>query len=250
MKQGLFSLQGAFYFAKRQPNGKPGVSVWAGSVDEATLNLASTPVDKKETFSGSRGLYGRMYSDKTATLSGVMAEWSLRNLALLLHSTPVADAGGSVSGEALPAGLVNGDIIVLDQPYASSLVLTDTATPTPATVDEAHYEFAGHNQRAIRLLDVAGYTQPFSAAYTAAAYNNIGFFKNVPEEVYLIFDGIDTESGQPVVIDLFRTQFDPIANLALLNAEFGTLPFNAAVMYDPLNAADGGYARLLAKTAS
>ncbi|KAF7600624.1 MAG: hypothetical protein CGU29_01465 [Candidatus Dactylopiibacterium carminicum] len=250
MKQGLYSLQGEFHFAKRQANGKPGISVWAGNVAEATLNLGVTAVDKKETFSGSRGLYGRMYSDKTATLSGVLDEWSIRNLALLLHSESIDEAGGSVTGEEFPDDLVDGDIIMLDQPYASGLVLTDSATPTAATVDTDRYEFAGHNQRAIRLLDVSGHVQPFSAAYTAASYDNIGFFKNVPEEIYLIFDGIDTESDQPVIIDCFRVQFDPVANLALLNPEYGSLPFNAALMYDPRNAADGGYARLLAKKSS
>lgn len=247
MNRDLYSLQGYLLAAKRQSSGKPGAAVWVGNVPELTLNMSNTAVDKKESFSGARGLYGRMYTEKGATLSGQFDEWSLRNLALLLHSQHLADAGGSVTGDVFPTGLVAGDIISLDQPYASSLVISDATDPTPVVVDTDHYEFIGHNQRSVRLLDVTGYTQPFSAAYTAAAYNNIGFFKSAPEEVYLIFDGIDTESGQAVMIDLFRVQFDPLSNLALLNEEYGSLPFNAACMFDAANVTDGGYARMLSK---
>lgn len=252
MNQGLYSLQGNLWIAKRLASGKPGAAVWAGNMPEATLEMSVSNVDKRESFSGSRGLYGRMYSERGAVLNGIFDEWSLRNLALLLHSKAEAEAGGSVTGEVFPADLVEGDIVTLDHPYATDLVIEDS-TGSPVTVDPEHYEFAGHNQRQVRLLDVDTYTQPFVANYTYAAYDSLDFFSETPEEVYLIFDGIDTESGQAITIDMFRAQFDPLGNLALINEEYGSLPFSAAMLFDARNMASngrGGYARIRAKTPS
>ncbi len=249
MNRNLFSLQGYVRIGKRKTNGRPGQTFWAGNVPEATLELTAESSDKKESFSGNRGKYHRMYTERGGTFSGTFDEWSLRVLGLMLHSQQMSTASGSVSNEAFPTSLVVGDEIALDHPYASSLVLTDS-TGSPVTVDTDDYELIGHNDRIVRIKGLASYTQPFKAAYTYAAYNTLDFFSQNPEEVYVVFDGIDTEYNQPVLIDLFRTQFNPVTGLGLINEELGSLPFSAELLFDPLNVDEngkGGYARFLSK---
>ncbi|MTI74727.1 MAG: hypothetical protein FH747_13895 [Stenotrophomonas sp.] len=252
MNRNLFSLQGYIKAGLRNAaTGKPGPLFWLGNVPEATLEITVESADKRESFSGNRGLYKRMYTQRGGTFSGSMDEWSLKNLALLLHSQSANVASSPVTAEAFPAALVDGDEVLLAHPYAASLVITDSTSGTPLTVDPDDYELVGHNSRIVQLKNVASYVQPFKAAYTPAAYDKLDFFSKEPDEIYVVFDGIDTEYNVPVEIDLFRAQFAPLANFAMINEEFGNLPFSAELLFDSLNTdsnGKGGYARLLSKS--
>lgn len=251
MNRQLFSLQGYIRAGTRNATtGRPGAMFWLGNVPEATLELTVESADKRESFSGNRGLYKRMYTQRGGTFSGSMDEWSLSNLALLLHSAAVPVAASTASGEAFPSALVAGDQVLLAHPHASSLVITDSAG-SPVTVDAEDYALIGHNDRVVEIIDPTGYTQPFNAAYSYAAYDTLDVFANDPAEIYVVFDGIDTENNDPVEIDLFRAQFAPLGSFGLINEEFGSLPFSAELLFDSLNVdanGKGGFARLLSKT--
>lgn len=250
----LFSLQGYIRIATRLPSGKAGKSWWAGNVPEATLELGAEFARKTESFTGGRTPYGKRKTSQTGRFTGTFDEWSAKNLALGLHSAVLATATGTVTGEVLPGGLAVGDQVRLDHPYASDLVLTDS-TGSPVTVDIDDYELVGHNANVIDILGLGSpaYVQPLRAAYDYEAYSSLEVFAEEPEEVFVIFDGIDTETNSPVLIDLFRTSFDPFTNFALINAEYGSLPFGADVLYDPLNAlpsGKGGFAKIRQKAAA
>ena len=250
MNRNLFSLQGYIRAgARNATTGKPGPMFWLGNVPEATLEISVETAEKRESFSGNRGLYKRMYTQRGGTFAGTMDEWSLKNLALMLHSVSVPVVAGSASAETFPTGLVAGDQVMLGHPNASALVITDSAA-TPATVPAANYALVGHNKRIVDIINPGSFVQPFKAAYSYAGYNKMDFFAQEPAEIFVQFDGIDTEYNVPVEIDLFRTQFAPLANFAMINEEFGTLPFSAELLFDPLNVdanGKGGFARLLSK---
>lgn len=250
-KQSLFSLQGYFRAHTRLENGKPGPGWWLGNVPEATLDLSIESTTKRESFSGARGNYGKMKTGQNARFTGVMDEWSVKNLALLLHAKNVETATGSITGEQIALPVAKGDQFRLAKPYASALVLTDSATPTPATISSDKYHLVGHNDAVIEFLEaIADGDGPLNLAYTHAAFNDLEFFSEPSQEVYIIFDGIDTESGQPVLVDMYRAEFDPVQNLPLINAEYGSLAFGADLLFDPLNVnagGKGGYARITSK---
>lgn len=251
MNRNLFSLQGYIRAGVRDNvTGKPGTLFWLGNVPEATLEITVETADKRESFSGNRGLYKRMYTQRGGTFSGVLDEWSIKNLALLLHSQKIANTPSPVTGETFPTGLLTGDQVLLAHPFGASLALTDS-TGVPQTVDVNHYAQIGHSKRIVEIINPSAYVQPFKAAYTPAAYDSLDFFATTPAEVFVQFDGVDTEYGVAVEIDLFRAQFAPLANFTLINEEFGNLPFSAELLFDPLNTdgnGKGGFARLISKT--
>jgi hypothetical protein len=232
----LFSLQGVIK-AAIMANGKPGKLLDLGYVPEATLALAQQTETKSESRTGQRLQVGEMVTGRTGTLSGIFDSWDPRNLALGLHSTPLDIAAGSVTGEEFPTGLVAGDEIALDEAFAEDLVLTDSAG-TPATVGVDKYELIGHSTNQVRLLDVAGFTQPFVAAYDYGAATNLAIFSQPAPERWIIFDGINTETNEPVLIDLYRGKFAPFANIGLIHAGYGNLPFTASLLADVSKAAD------------
>lgn len=246
----LFSLQGKIYSAVRNATtGQRGELTWMGNAGTATLAIAVEKSDKNESFSGARGLYGSLITAKNGTLNLTLDEFTVENLALALHATPVAVASGSVSAETLPSALVAGDEIQLEQRFISDLVLTDSTSVTPVTlVEGTHYEVVSAAGGVIKILDVATLTQPLKAAYDHAAADSLAIFAEAtPPERWIFFDGINTVTGEKVLLDLYRVQFDPVTDFGLINEDWGGLSLTGNLLIDPINLNNsnlGGYGRM------
>ena len=249
----LFSLQGYLRTAPILADGSIGALRWLGNVPEATLALENQATDKNESFSGQRLQIGRLDTGKTASFNYTMDYWSPANLALAFNATEQDIATGSVTGEAFPDDLVAGDLVRLAHPFASALAITDSAG-TPATVPavNAALDSTSHSQNVVSIIDPGAFVQPFKAAYTYAAAKNLVLFTKIGAAVYLQFDGINTETGDPVVLELWKVRHNPIASLALINEAYGNLPMTSAVLFDQTKMADtllGGFGRMLMKAA-
>lgn len=248
----LFSLQGKIYSATRDTvTGKPKNHVWLGNAPVATLELTTEKSDKFESFSGNRLLYGSLQKSKAAAFSCTLDEFTAESLALGLYGTAVAVATGSATAEAFPSGLVIGNKVQLAKKFASAIVLTDsTGSPQTLTLG-AHYSVESAAAGIIKILSLSTPTlvQPIKAAYTYADASNLAMFTNVaPPERYIVFDGINTVSGDKIVVELFRMQFDPVTGFALINDDWGGIELKAAALYDTINAADsnlGGFGRIV-----
>lgn len=248
----LFSLQGFIRLGELDANGAIGAMRWVGNVPEATLELGTTSADKNESYSGQRLQIGRLTTATTAAFNCTLDEWSAANLALAFNATVADITASTVTDEVFPTGLVNGDLVRLAHPFATSLVITDS-TGSPVTVDPGDYALEGHGENIVRLIDVGAHIQPFKGAYSYAAAENIVLFSAPSKVVFLQFDGINTETGEAVIIDLWKVRFDPVSSLGLINAEYGNLPLAGAVLYDPTrsaNAALGGFGRMQQKKAA
>ena len=245
----LFSLQGFVNIGELLPNGKIGKMRWLGNVPEATLQLGVETEDKKEDFSGGRNLIGRLQTGVSAAFNYTMDYWSPANLALAFNASETDIAASTVTGEAFPAALVAGDLVRLDHPFASSLVITDAAG-TPATLNGTNYRLEGHSKNTVKILDPAALIQPFSAAYSYAAATNLVLFSRIGKAVFMQFDGINTETGEAVLIEMWKVRNDPIKELGLINKAYGNMPMTSAVLYDATRATDavlGGIGRMLQK---
>lgn len=246
----LFSLQGYIRSGEILDDGSIGKLRWLGNVPEATLELSTSSTDKNESYTGKRLQIGRLTTATTAALNMTLDEWSSANLALAFQATVSNIITGTVTAEVFPDDLVAGDLVRLDRPFASALVITDSAG-TPATVPPANYALEGHGGNIVRIINPASFTQPFKAAYTYAAAENAVLFAAPSKVVFVQFDGINTETDEPVVLDLWRVRFDPVGSLGLINAEYGNLAMTAAVLFDPTRASDaalGGFGRMMQKT--
>lgn len=247
MNDTLFSLQGYIKVALRLSNGRPGPLHWLGNVPEATLALNQESVDKNESFSGERSQIGRLNTGRTCVFSGTLDYWSAKNMALGLYAEPSVITASSVTGELLPPGLLAGDVVQLNHAFASALVLTDSTPVTPLVVDTDDFRLIGHGDNQVEIITPGAYVQPFKAAYSKAAVDNLAIFATLPPERYIVFDGINTETGEPILIDLYKGRFDPFGSIALINQEYGNLPFQASILRDSVAAIDptlGGFGRI------
>lgn len=249
----LFSFQGAIYLAERLSSGKPGKMTWVGNASSCQVKLTTESTDKIESFSGQRLPYGRLQKAKKAEVSLDLDEFLASNIALALYATQVPLAGSTVTAEVLPAALVAGDLVRVDKPFISTLVVKDSAGVPATLTPDTHYRLKSDALGLIEILDPAAFTQPFKADYAYAASEAFTIFTAAPAERFLILDGVNTEDSAPVLVELPRVKFDPVGQLDLINEDYGNLPMTGAVLYDALNALDanlGGFGRIRQKPAA
>jgi hypothetical protein len=154
-----------------------------------------------------------------------------------------------VTNEAFPDDLVVGDFVRLAQQKVSSVVIQDAAG-TPATlVADTDYRIESADHGMIEILNLGAYTQPFNADYSYGGGVNVAMFTQPSPVRWLRFQGLNTaDSDKPVLVELYRVQFDPIADLGLINAEYGSLQLAGSALYDAGKSADatlGPFGRMM-----
>lgn len=246
----LFSFQGRVLIGLRDANGKPLSLQWVGDVDPCQIKLSTTTDDVFESYTGFRQQIGRMVKQTKCDMSMTFKQWSTNALAVALYAQATTVTGGTVTGEVVPT-VVAGDNVKLAQNGVSALALTDSAA-TPLTVPPANYQLmqsaqATNNNGVVQINNVGTFTQPFKAAYSYVGATNLALFTTPAPERYFMLDGVDTETGNPVLVRLYKLRLDPISQLDVINDGYGTLPVAGSVLYDPLNASDatlGGFGRI------
>lgn len=244
-----YSLQGKIWLGERQPNGKPGAIEWLGDSAELQIKLTTDKSPRTESYSGNRLTSAVLQKAKKADISMKPNQLSAQVVALALYGNINTIAAGTATAETLPADLAVGETLALDHGNISDLVITD-ATGAPVTlVEDTDYviESAAGGLVTIKALGDTPYTQPFKAAYSYGAAVDLAMFTAAIPEKYLLFDGINTMNGKPVLARLYRCQFDPAAQVDLIGADLGELSLSGSVLFDAVNAADanlGGFGKI------
>lgn len=231
-------------------NGTLGPWRWVYDVSALSLALSLEKVEHKESYSGQKALVRSFPVGKTATLNATLHSLNADNLALTLFGTPTSTAAGSVTAEELPT-VVDGDVLSLANPGVSSLVITDSAA-TPATLDPANYSVdAWGNVTFTSLPTAPAPTQPFKAAYSYAASEQVSIFTAPQPMVALRYEGVNlAEGGAPVIVELYKIATDPLNELALISTgtEVAGMQITGGVLLDsskPANGALGQFGRIV-----
>ncbi|MEX2524445.1 MAG: hypothetical protein WD750_05770 [Gammaproteobacteria bacterium] len=233
MKQ--FSFQGHVLLAERDANGNAKAFRDIGVAPTFDLSLGVNKDQQYESQSGRRRLRSEIITGQDVNLSLVLNDFSTLNLGLALYGTPAAIAAGSVTDEALPSGLEDGDLVALQQQNISNLVLEDNAAA--ALTEDTHYEIQSAEHGTIKFLDLSTFTQPLVADYDYAGGINIAMFAGQPPIRWVRLQGINTADGdKPVLVELYKVKFDPVETLSLINEAHGQLSMNAVAFDDDTKA--------------
>lgn len=148
------------------------------------------------------------------------AQHSANLLKKYLYGTKTTVTGGSFAATAFANGAaVVGDYLPLpgNKTKVSSLVITDsTGSPVTATLG-THYE-ADADAGMIKILSLAGLTQPLKAAGTEAAGTSVEMFQSTPNLQGLRFKGINlANTNSIVIVNLPKIHIAPAATWTLLN---------------------------------
>ena len=256
-----FSFQGRIELAERRPDGRPGAFIWVGDQSSCELTLNTENADRTETYSGQRLQSARMRTGTTVEGNIVLRYFTPDNVKLGLYATEQTVVGASVTGEVISGTGVGalgvGKRFGVSKPWGiTALTVKDSATPTPATlltgqVDPANDEYVleSANTGIIRLLKAGtpAFTAPLKADYTHVGFKNMPLFTADPPERWLRLNGINTVTGERLVTELYKVQFNPFASLPFINDEFGELPLSFTALFDSDKADDpslGGFGRI------
>lgn len=241
-----FSFQGPIYLGENV-NGKPQNLKWVG--DQTSLNVAveANFEERTENYSGDRTTSVRLKQSTAVNPELVLRYATPENILLGVHGKLNKVAAGSVTGEVFPT-VTDGELILLEKGNISNLVLTDSATPTPTTLVEGeHYTIELQASGMVKMLDVSGFTQPISAAYSHGGMTNVSMLTATPPIRYLYMEAINTVDGRRARVHLYRTQFNPLSSLALTNEALSDFSLSATCLSDSNNRLDetlGAYGRI------
>jgi len=228
-----FSFQGIVSLGTAGANALEEYEV--GNCPALSIDLTVETIEHTESWSGQRLTDLRLIKAKKASIKMTLESFSLDNLALGLYGQTASRAAGTVTAESL--GTVQaGMVYPLANPVGvSSVVVKDGAS---ATVPASQYELDA-TFGALKVLDTAGTTMPWTVDYAYGAAKNVAMFLAAPSARRLRLRGVNTAAGNaPVLVELHRVQFDPIKNLAMIQDDHGKLEFEGSVIADPTKAGD------------
>lgn len=211
----FFYGQGRISLALRDPvTGVPGKFVYIGDVSVLTGKMTTTQVKHVESNTGQRSLAASFTVEKAMTLDLTMHNLNVDNLATALRGAVVSTPSGTVAAESLGAAVAVGDTLYLVNPGVTDLVITDSATGSPATLVLNTDYTVDPNFGRIQILNVGSYEQPFKAAYSYAARDSVGFFTTAQQYYALRYEGLDlANSNAPVLVDYFKVAPGPLQEL-------------------------------------
>jgi len=248
-----FSGQGAVLVAVVDAAGNPDLAVGGGflplgNVNALTFAIEQTVFEHKESCSGARVVDARLVQEIKATVSFTMEHIVKENLELALFGSSSAVTSGSAVDEKHNAHLgkwlraedgINISAVVLtDDPMVVTYVLNDNYQedlPTGSIRIMTNAE-----QVAASAANLIAEDDPLLLDYSFAAHSKIeGVEFSASPERWLRFQGLNTAnadttftSGKPVTVDIYKFQFSPLAELALINEEFTQMEIEGTALSD------------------
>lgn len=230
-----FSGQGVVSIAPRLPSGLPGVFRDFGNADVFKLGLTEESVERTESRTGQRLPNRKMTKTRGGTLQLKGDEFNSKNFALAVIGKIIdVVAGDPVSGFVLPTGLVVGDIVAVPAKNISGVTVKDsTGTPKTLTLNTNYTIDALSGEITIIDITTGGpFTQPLKADYTPGAHRAIGAFQDTQQEYFIRLKGINTDTGERGICDVYRLKLNPTKALDLINSDYLDWDLDCSVLAD------------------
>lgn len=238
-----FTGRGRVYIGERSNAGVPSIMKFVGCADALSIALAVETTTHNSKCTSADALDYQGVRSLSAQVTMTLSEWIKNNLLLALRGTEIPDASsGSVSAEACGTGFEAGDIYLLGAatgtPHTnvSAVTISDGGGALSAGTD---YSVNADTGAVTFITDTTG---AVTADYT---YNDLPFVSMLTagqKEYWVRFDGVNkADDDRPLVVDLYRVQFNPTQNLDLLPDELALLELQGAVLVDDTKASDSDF---------
>lgn len=216
-----FYGQGKVELAEILPGGGLGPYIWVGDVSELSGTMSQTPVNHRESYKGRKAKVREFFIELGMDWSATLHKIDADNIAKFSLGTLTEQAAGTVTGEEFPTGLVDGDVIQLEQLNVSALVLTDSLTPTPVTlVRGTHYEYDVFGDVELLTLPTSpAPTQPLVAAYSHGATRQAALLNGTRKNYALRYKGINlAENDAPVLLEVYKVSAGLLQTLSMITS--------------------------------
>lgn len=234
-----FSFRGKVFMGSRTVAGNPGVMQWLGNMPDFALAFATDETEHTESYSGLDLTDFVQENSRKATFSGTIENYNAFNAGMLTRSRSTDIPVATVTAEALPAGLVVGNAVLLagQNIDPATFVLKDSA-PTPVIVAPSKYRLSAASGN-VELLDVTGFTQPFHAAYDTLGVTQLALLAEAAQDYWLRFEGVDKKTLTPIICDLYRVNAKPTSEFGLIHKAQGSWKLDGSALVDSTKDAAG-----------
>lgn len=225
--------------------GTIGHYVWVGDVSAFSLKPTVDMIKHRENFSGQNSLLRNIAHTRDLNIDITFAEFRPSGLARDLYGNNVAVAAGTVTGEALPSGLVAGDEVRLANPGVSAVVITDSAGSAATLVEGTDYA-VDLNFGKITILNVGTYVQPFHAAYSYGKRTDTGILTSAQPDIAILYEGVNlAENNAPVIAEIYKVAPATAQEIMLITTGNDTAgrQVTGAALLDSLKPANGPLGR-------
>lgn len=243
-KTEYFSFQGRVFIGPRNSDGTRGRARWVYDASVLNWQMESEKESKTESWSGIRGTGATLTTSRTMNINLTLGQLNTDNAALATSGTRVEVAAGTVTNETIGT-VAPGDVVALDFAAVSNLSLVDgTAAALLLGTD---YELSPKTG-VLRFLTAK--TGVKASTYDYAAHSIVTAMSKVPQDHYILFDGINTVDGAELACrgEVHRVAFNPASELGFIQDAFGELELTGEAKIDPVRQADpkwGPFARVM-----
>ncbi len=237
-----FSGQGSLFIAPFNT----GSRIWTplGNVPNLELSISVEKTEERKRYDASNDILRSIETSRDVDMSLTIEEFTKENLAAALRGTTATVPAGSDT-QVLDTAAV-GDLLSLESVLVSNVVLTDNAALT--LTEGLHYE-VDYQFGTVTLLDLTGVVQPIAAAFDTAEHDSNAILSIAQPRYSLRMHGINTaQSNAPVFVEIYKVEFEPAQELALINDGFAQFEINGRALKDtnrPTSADFGQFGRMV-----
>ena len=226
----VISLQGELHLAK-MVSGVPAALLPVGSTPELQIAISTESTDHYESKTGLRSKDAVLYKQTGVAISGTIEEVTKENLELILSGKSIEIPEAQLTD--IDLGTVQiGAMIDLGHRNLSEVAFKDSSD---AAIEADKY-----------LLDSVYGTVIFNEAVTgpvkfsakSGAKTRTTIATNLGNEYRLLFKGIDTVTGDKVILTLWRVEFSPDTEFDLIHEDFGSYSIEGEALADITKAND------------
>lgn len=230
VKSDLISLQGELHLAK-MVNSVPSALLPVGNTPELQIAISSESTDHYESKTGLRAKDAVLRKQTAVAISGMLEEVTKQNLAMVLSGKSIEIPETQLTDITLGA-VGAGAMIDLGHRNLSEVDFkdsSDVAITSDKYVLDAVYGTVIFNEAIVGSVK-------FSAKAGAKTRTTIA--TNLGNEYRLLFKGIDTVTGDKVILTLWRVEFSPDTEFDLIHEDFGSYSIEGEALADISKAND------------
>ena len=245
-----YSGQGSFYVGERDANGRPTGLRRMGNIPEASVSIEVTKFEHKESESGQRAVDLVIVQERQGTFSLTVENMTLANLAMGFWGKTVNVVEGEheetvqvFTDARTPLKHPNIKMTTGDPSLPTIVVQSDSETPVTYDLDDDYWVDA---EKGVLWINPDGDINDGDSVvvtYTTAGYDSMIAFTETSMERFIRFEGINTVTNKPVIVELYRAQLDPLQDYGLINEELGSMTLNGNLLYDAVQEGDSKFFR-------
>ena len=222
-----------------------------GEVENYEPGAEVQSLEKRTSRDVSNALIAYVETQINSSLNITLVEPNTANLALIVRGEKVTKNSATVTDEVLHDAdeytVVDDDVLYTKYPITSITNIKDS-NGTPATVTGSKYERVTGSQFGIRMLDVAGYTQPFTVTYVRQAHDIVKILEADVKNYRVVIENINLVDGEVQMIEYYNCRLSPSARFGLITEEFASYPLEGRALAVPGFDSDadlGKYGRII-----